>query len=36
MWQTDAKQFPVMAWVTLFLHTMLDSVVQFGSETLAY
>lgn len=36
MWQRDAKQFPVTAWVALFLHTTLDSVVQFGGETLAY
>lgn len=36
MWQTDAKQFPVTAWVALFLHTTLDSVVECSGETLAY
>lgn len=35
MWQRDAKQFPVTARVALFLYTTLDSVVQFGGETLA-
>lgn len=35
MWRMDAKQFPVTAWVALFLHTTLDSVVQFGGETVA-
>ena len=33
MWRRDAKQFPVTA---LFLYTSLDSVVQFGGETLAH